>query len=73
MTQMPADLLEHARVARGFMPEDEGLLLHRVALWGVYRDADLPGTTPRLQLAGALSLGLWLATIVAGRMLGYLD
>jgi hypothetical protein len=49
------------------------LLLHRVALWGVYRDADLPGTTPRLQLAGALSLGLWLATIVAGRMLGYLD
>jgi predicted O-methyltransferase YrrM len=28
---MPADLLEHARAAKGFMPEDEGLLLHRVA------------------------------------------
>ena len=28
---MPSDLLEHARAARGFMPEDEGLLLHRVA------------------------------------------
>ena len=28
---MPSDLLEHARNARGFMPEDEGLLLHRVA------------------------------------------
>ena len=29
---MPAHLLEHARAARGFMPEDEGGLLHRTAL-----------------------------------------
>ncbi|MFN8190622.1 MAG: class I SAM-dependent methyltransferase [Nocardioidaceae bacterium] len=28
---MPADLLAHARAAKGFMPEDEGLLLHRLA------------------------------------------
>ena len=28
---MPDDLLEHARAARGFMPEDEGALLHRWA------------------------------------------
>lgn len=28
---MPADLLEHARATRGFMPEDEGALLHRLA------------------------------------------
>jgi len=28
---MPSDLLAHARAAKGFMPEDEGLLLHRVA------------------------------------------
>jgi MMP 1-O-methyltransferase len=28
---MPADLLAHARAAKGFMPEDEGLLLYRVA------------------------------------------
>jgi MMP 1-O-methyltransferase len=28
---MPADLLAHALEAKGFMPEDEGLLLHRVA------------------------------------------
>ncbi|MBB6626103.1 class I SAM-dependent methyltransferase [Nocardioides sp. KIGAM211] len=28
---MPADLLTHALAAKGFMPEDEGLLLHRVA------------------------------------------
>jgi len=28
---MPADLLPHALAAKGFMPEDEGLLLHRAA------------------------------------------
>jgi MMP 1-O-methyltransferase len=28
---MPPDLLQHARDAKGFMPEDEGLLLHRYA------------------------------------------
>jgi predicted O-methyltransferase YrrM len=28
---MPADLLQHARDAKGFMPGDEGLLLHRYA------------------------------------------
>jgi predicted O-methyltransferase YrrM len=28
---MPADLLEHALAAKGFMPADEGLLLHRYA------------------------------------------
>src|SRR5690348_11731138 len=31
-TAMPADLLRHAREARGFMPADEGALLHRTAL-----------------------------------------
>ena len=29
---MPTDLLPHALEAKGFMPEDEGLLLHRAAL-----------------------------------------
>jgi len=29
---MPADLLAHARAAKGFMPADEGAFLHRVAL-----------------------------------------
>lgn len=29
---MPADLLAHALAAKGFMPEDEGLLLHGAAL-----------------------------------------
>jgi predicted O-methyltransferase YrrM len=32
LTEMPADLLAHARAAKGFMPEDEGLVLHRRAL-----------------------------------------
>ena len=32
VSEMPADLLEHARGAKGFMPEDEGDLLHRTAL-----------------------------------------
>jgi len=30
--EMPADLLAHARAAKGFMPEDEGLVLYRRAL-----------------------------------------
>lgn len=29
--QMPPDLLAHALAAKGFMPPDEGILLHRVA------------------------------------------
>lgn len=29
---MPSDLLELARAAKGFMPEDEGALLHEIAL-----------------------------------------
>jgi hypothetical protein len=49
------------------------LLLHRAAAWGAWQHGELIGTTPRLQVAGALSLGLWLSTIIAGRMLGYLD
>ena len=32
VTSIPDDLLAHARAAKGFMPEDEGDLLHRTAL-----------------------------------------
>jgi hypothetical protein len=49
------------------------LLLHRSLAWATHRGGDLRGTTPRLQLAGILSIGCWLAAIFAGRMLGYLD
>jgi hypothetical protein len=48
------------------------LLLHMSLTWAVFEHSDLAGTTPRLQLAGGLSIGLWLAVIVAGRMIGYL-
>jgi hypothetical protein len=49
------------------------LLLHRTSVWAVHQDAEMQGTTPRLRLAGMLSIGCWLAAIFAGRMLGYLD
>ena len=49
------------------------LLLHRSAAWAAHQDAPSQGTTPRLRLAGTLSIGCWLAAILAGRMLGYLD
>jgi hypothetical protein len=48
------------------------LLLHLTTAWTVYEDAALPGTMPRLQLAGCLSIAFWLAIIVVGRMIGYL-
>jgi hypothetical protein len=48
------------------------LLLRLSLTWAVFEHSDLVGTTPRLQLAGGLSIGLWLAVIVAGRMIGYL-
>jgi hypothetical protein len=47
------------------------LLLHLTAAWTVYQDSELLGTMPRLQLAGALSIGLWLAIIFCGRLIGY--
>ena len=49
------------------------LLLHTSSTWAAWRGADLRATSPRLQIAGALSIGLWLAAILAGRMIGYLD
>lgn len=48
------------------------LLLRLSLAWTVHEHSELAGTTPRLQLAGALSIGLWLGVIVAGRMIGYL-
>jgi hypothetical protein len=49
------------------------LLLHRARAWAVHQGAERQGTTPRLQLAGVLSIGCWVAAIFAGRMIGYLD
>src|ERR671919_220445 len=39
------------------------LLLRLSLAWTVHEQSGLAGTTPRLQLAGALSIGLWLAVI----------
>ena len=47
------------------------LLLRLSLAWAAHAQSGIAGTTPRLQLAGALSIGLWLAVIVAGRMIGY--
>lgn len=48
------------------------LLLHVSRAWTVYEGSALSGTMPRLQLAGTLSIVLWLAIIVVGRIIGYL-
>jgi hypothetical protein len=47
------------------------LLLRMTTAWAVWRDGGLQDTTPRLQVAGVLSIALWLAIIFAGRMIGY--
>jgi len=48
------------------------LLLRLTLAWRAWRDSALTGTTPRLQVAGGLSIMFWLAAIFAGRMIGYL-
>ena len=48
------------------------LLLRLAPAWAACRESDAAGTAPRLRVAGALSLGLWLAVILCGRMIGYL-
>lgn len=47
------------------------LLLRMTAVWAVWRDGALQDTTPRLQVAGVLSIALWLAIIFCGRLIGY--
>jgi hypothetical protein len=49
------------------------LLLRRAAAWEAARK-DITGIPPlRIRAAGALSIGLWLAVIVCGRMLAFVD
>jgi hypothetical protein len=48
------------------------IVLHRSAAWQAHRvRALLPGEQNRLAIHAALSLGLWLTVITAGRMIGY--
>jgi len=65
---MPVFWLKFALIAAAVA---NALLLRLSLAWTAHAQTELPGTLPRLQLAGALSIGLWLAIIVAGRMIGY--
>lgn len=49
------------------------LLLRRTSAWQAFVEGDLVGTSPRLRVAGALSIALWLTVIVCGRLIGYLE
>jgi len=49
------------------------LLLRRAAQWELMQVALHMKPPPRLQIAGALSIGLWLAVITCGRMLAFLE
>jgi hypothetical protein len=46
-------------------------LLHRAAQWEAGQGAVGVAPPPRLRLAGALSIALWLSVIVCGRMLAF--
>jgi hypothetical protein len=48
-------------------------LLHRAAQWEAGQGAVGVVPPPRLRLAGALSIALWLSVIVCGRMLAFVD
>lgn len=48
------------------------LLLRRVEAWTARRETAGAAAAPRLRAAGGLSIALWLAAIVCGRMLGYI-
>lgn len=48
------------------------MLLRRAADWTLAQVPEMAVNSPRLRLAGALSLGLWLAVILCGRFIGYL-
>ena len=66
---MPADLLEHARAAKGFMPEDEGAFLHATAL-------ALPAGGPALEIGsycGKSAIWLGAAARSTGSTLFTLD
>jgi hypothetical protein len=49
------------------------LLVRRAAQWELMQTVVNAMPPPRLQAAGALSIGLWLAVITCGRMLAFLE
>jgi hypothetical protein len=49
------------------------LLLRKAVAWEAARQKTWETPPPRLRVAGAVSIALWLAVIVCGRMLAFLD
>jgi hypothetical protein len=49
------------------------LLVRRAAQWELLQAAVNVMPPPRLRTAGALSIALWLAVIVCGRMIAFLE
>ena len=49
------------------------LLVRRAAQWELMQTAVNVMPPRRLQIAGALSIGLWLAVLTCGRMLAFID
>ena len=49
------------------------LLLRKAAQWKASKDVTHVVPPPRLCVAGALSIGVWLSVIVCGRMLAFVD
>ncbi len=47
------------------------LSLHLASAWREHTVLALHDTSPRLRLAGAASIALWVGVIVLGRMIGY--
>lgn len=48
-------------------------LLHKAAAWDAQQETVGVMPPPRLRLAGALSIVLWLSILVCGRMLAFVD
>ena len=71
MSRMPADLLAKALAARGFMPPDEGDLLHDVALEALTRGPGLEVGTycgkSAIYLGAAAGVGKTFAMLNEGR------
>ena len=49
------------------------VLLHRAAAWEAEQETVGAMPPPRLRLAGALSIALWLSVLTCGRMLAFID
>jgi hypothetical protein len=49
------------------------VLLHHAVAWDIVRRGDEAAREARLRLAGLLSITLWVAVLICGRMLAFVD